>query len=123
MREVSDAPSAMAELASNPLTYMAVILVEPRRVALAQSLMESVARYFPAVVRWQYQRDQPVRLTAWPANGAASLFVPTLEVPVAAPPPPASDEQALRASAQLTEEELAMLLDDPAGAARKEGFV
>lgn len=119
VREVADAPGAMAELAAAAEPFAALVVVQTPSVEQAERLMEAVGRHFPSVARWQYRTDQATRLSAWAANersgvgvstGAAEAIKPS--VSRQEPTIHVADEQSLRASAQLTQEELAMLLDD-----------
>ncbi len=110
VREVHDAPGAMAAVAAGrPGRPTMLVLVEPDALRDATRLASTLHRYFPKLPLWRYAFGQDPPLAPWQHNGT----------------PPESEPQGVSASADmqappdfevddtvLTEEELAMLLGD-----------
>lgn len=73
LREVADAPAAMATLGlagAEPANVL--VIVEPEAAGDAEALVQAVRRYHPRVGVWRYRRgDRPV-LEKWPTASAAS---------------------------------------------------
>jgi hypothetical protein len=131
VRQKSDAPAVMADLAMGPSRIL--IIVEPAAVRDADTLVAAVRRYHPGVTVWQYAMQLDPPLQPWPGKPAA-VFTRDEAPPLRSDPPTpqdspaavfadyADDEQNLEdidqpESPLLTEEELAMLLgDDEEGA-------
>lgn len=133
VRQKSDAPAVMAELAMGPSRI--VIIVEPAAVRDADALVAAIRRYHPGVSIWQYAMHLDPPLQPWP--GMVDAAPPAHEPPAFGtdePPAPNDSPAAVFAglvndqeqdiedidqpqSPLLTEEELAMLLgDDEEGA-------
>lgn len=132
IREVGDAPTAMAELAQ--YTYNVLVIVEPQRLPESDRLASSVGRYHPNVRIWQYGqsgiRELQNEQTSQPAGPEIRIPSPALVAPNLAPPEPieprdlfepagavlAPEDGSSLSSVTLTTEELTMLLsDDPSG--------
>ncbi len=116
VREVGDAPSAMATLAT-PRTARPnmVVVVDPAGLRDADRLAATVRRYFPRMPLWRYVRGAHPPLIPWPAPGdarsAAAAAAPA-PAPETSPAEPTYEQPGDDPSSLLTEEELAMLLDD-----------
>lgn len=132
-REAANAPAAMVELTRRP--YLSLIVVEPEAIEASGSLTAAVRAYHPHTVVWRYRAADEPRLRPWSAASAATPAAaasPKPE-PVAAakpasgpaaeelenelvdePPRPIAEQQMDSPDAQvtLTDEELAMLLDE-----------
>ena len=113
---VSPGPArAMLHLARSPSAAM--VVVDPDQVADVTELVEAVQTYHPSVVCWRYERREPSdvgRLTAMDrgglppeSRGPGQGIADRLEKLVNRVNPPADPPSPL-----ITEEELAMLLDD-----------
>jgi len=135
LREVSDPPAVMAALAHG--SFDSVVIVEPPSMPDARALVLALAEYHPHVRLWEYRFEGPIRLTPLDpaAEGAERPAGAPIEDAVVAdqevgdltpspgPVPPATGSQATPPAAAddvgldgpgvvLTEQELAMLLDE-----------
>ncbi len=127
LREVSDAPAVMTELATG--NHRIVILIEPGAVRDVEPLTRAMATYHPHTGVWQYSMALDPPLQAYPMPRPAPADVVDREAegthrtdPPPAPQPITTSDQTEEPDAMeadelderplLTEEELAMLLGD-----------
>lgn len=121
VRQAGDAPTVMVELAGGG--YKTLVVVEPELLRRPQRVVDAVARYHPGTDVWRFNGEGKPVLRPWseqPASPAAA----TAEVAETTepreprpsdgvPPPEAPLETGVAEPPLLSDEELAMLLQDP----------
>lgn len=118
VRQVHDAPSVMAALATEGAKVL--VLVEPAMLRDVERLVKAVRGYHDASI-WRYERGAMPALTPWMPvksegesgkaevrNDTSDFPLPTCDLPDA----PNPDSDAEPDSALLTQAELTMLLND-----------
>ena len=120
LSEVSDPPAVMAALARD--SFDSVVIVEPPSMPDARALVLALAEYHPQVRLWEYRFEGATRLCSLdPATAAQDVTTepPPEPEPVVPAAPRSPEPVALGEGAELdgpgvvlTEQELAMLLDE-----------
>lgn len=116
--EVIDAPAAMSALANG--RHRMLVIVEPRALRTPQRLVAAARRYCDNLVIWRYAQDddpplQPWRETDDPPAAEPIKRLMTVAEPVEVEAAPAHSTQRKLAPiepATISQDELAMLLDD-----------